>query len=470
MRATGSRGRIHLAHRRAGSRAYKRYLDEMHGMPLQIDLDGHSARSTHRPRERLGYPTQKPIALARTHHLRVLSARRPRSRLLHRLGTTAEAAERLGRRWIGIDNGKYAIHLARKRLIQLHGQPRPPEKAAVRLRRVRHCKNIERKEKPQRSPGPFNVRPFTVENMGVYQRAEQWQDFQTQRSRLPRRDDQGLRRRARRALAAPPRPQGQHLGPRRPARRPVSVGAGLEHRARGAAHRHQGRHHALGRLRHALGQREGRRSRRRPASPSRSASSRRSAIDEVRRRIELLSAPTRRADRVDGDPGVLRAALDRARRASVSGRTVELTLERCEVDIESFIASQRPMLKPITDGMTRGRAQEGRGRAASKWDGAREGAARSGSRKADDLAEVRRLLGRRLGLRPPRRRRTTSPSSRPTGRASACARRKGEIEPLVFTAEFKYAEPGHYRIAARVTDVFGNDGIATVAGRGEVMA
>src|SRR6185295_8776932 len=97
-------------------------------------------------------------------------------------GTTAEAAERLGRRWIGIDNGKYAIHLARKRLIQLHGQSRPPEKPAHDYVECKHCKNIERKEKPQRSPGPFQVRAFTVENMGVYQRAEQWQDFQTKRS------------------------------------------------------------------------------------------------------------------------------------------------------------------------------------------------------------------------------------------------------------------------------------------------
>lgn len=39
---------------------------------------------------------------------------------------------------------------------------------------------------------------------------------------------------------------------------------------------------------------------------------------------------------------------------------------------------------------------------------------------------------------------------------------KGETEPLVLTAEYKYEQPGHYQIAARVTDVFGNDGIATV--------
>jgi hypothetical protein len=36
------------------------------------------------------------------------------------------------------------------------------------------------------------------------------------------------------------------------------------------------------------------------------------------------------------------------------------------------------------------------------------------------------------------------------------------VEPLTFAAEFRYAEAGQYRIAARVTDVFGNDGLATV--------
>lgn len=33
---------------------------------------------------------------------------------------------------------------------------------------------------------------------------------------------------------------------------------------------------------------------------------------------------------------------------------------------------------------------------------------------------------------------------------------------LNFTAEFEYDEPGSYLLAARVADVFGNDGIATV--------
>ena len=33
---------------------------------------------------------------------------------------------------------------------------------------------------------------------------------------------------------------------------------------------------------------------------------------------------------------------------------------------------------------------------------------------------------------------------------------------MILTAENAYAQPGRYRVAARVTDVFGNDGIATV--------
>src|SRR5690606_19723582 len=66
---------------------------------------------------------------------------------------------------------------------QLHGQPRRAEKIRYEYVDCSHCSSVERKERPEKSPGPIHVQPFTVENMGVYQRAEQWQDFQTQRSR-----------------------------------------------------------------------------------------------------------------------------------------------------------------------------------------------------------------------------------------------------------------------------------------------
>jgi len=39
---------------------------------------------------------------------------------------------------------------------------------------------------------------------------------------------------------------------------------------------------------------------------------------------------------------------------------------------------------------------------------------------------------------------------------------KNASDDLAFTAERIYDDPGTFRVAARVTDVFGNDGIATV--------
>lgn len=158
------------------------YLSQMPGVPIQsvwTDVAPVNAQAL----ERLGYPTQKPVALIE----RILGASCPPGGLVLDCfigsGTTCEAAERSGRRWIGIDNGKYGIHLARKRLIMLHGQERVPEKAQHDYVECKACKNVERKERKQRSPGRYQVNPFTVENMGVYQRAGEWQDFQTQRSR-----------------------------------------------------------------------------------------------------------------------------------------------------------------------------------------------------------------------------------------------------------------------------------------------
>jgi DNA modification methylase len=161
---------------------HKRFLDEMPGIPIQdvwSDVNPINSQAL----EALGYPTQKPIALLE----RIIALSCPPAGIVLDCfagsGSTAEAAERLGRRWICIDNGKYAVHLARKRLIQLHGQPRPPEIARSYVA-CEHCGNVERKErKAKEKLAPFQVQAFTVENMGVYQRAEKWQDFQTQRSR-----------------------------------------------------------------------------------------------------------------------------------------------------------------------------------------------------------------------------------------------------------------------------------------------
>jgi DNA modification methylase len=94
---------------------YKRYLDEMPGLPLQdvwTDIDPINSQAA----ERLGYPTQKPVALLE----RILrSSSKPGDLVLDPFcgcGTTVEAAQRLGRRWIGIDVTHIAVSVLRRRL------------------------------------------------------------------------------------------------------------------------------------------------------------------------------------------------------------------------------------------------------------------------------------------------------------------------------------------------------------------
>ena len=67
--------------------------------------------------ERLGYPTQKPEALLE----RIIKASSNEGDLVADFfcgsGTTAAVAEKLGRKWITTDLGRFSIHTARKRLI-----------------------------------------------------------------------------------------------------------------------------------------------------------------------------------------------------------------------------------------------------------------------------------------------------------------------------------------------------------------
>lgn len=72
--------------------------------------------------ERIGYPTQKPEALLE----RILKASSNEGDLVADFfcgsGTTAAVAEKLGRKWIATDLGKFAIHTTRKRMIGVQRQ------------------------------------------------------------------------------------------------------------------------------------------------------------------------------------------------------------------------------------------------------------------------------------------------------------------------------------------------------------
>jgi adenine-specific DNA-methyltransferase len=116
----------------------KRYLDEGRGRPLGdvwTDIPPINSQAI----ERLGYDTQKPEALL----ARILELVTKPGDLVADVfcgsGTTAAVAEKLGRRWIACDLGRFAIHTTRKRLLN-----------------IRDC------------------RPFDIKNLGAYER-QRWQ-------------------------------------------------------------------------------------------------------------------------------------------------------------------------------------------------------------------------------------------------------------------------------------------------------
>lgn len=99
----------------------KQYLDETEGTVIQTiwdDLPGVNPISP----ELVGYPTQKSEALLD----RIVRASSNPGDLVADFfcgsGTTAAVAEKLGRKWIVADLGKFAIHTTRKRMIGVQRQ------------------------------------------------------------------------------------------------------------------------------------------------------------------------------------------------------------------------------------------------------------------------------------------------------------------------------------------------------------
>ena len=105
----------------AGKPAVKRYLDEMPGHPIG-DIWTDIPPINPMAKERLGYKTQKPVALL----TRIIKASSHKGDLVFDpfcgCGTTIEAAEKLGRRWLGIDITHHAIALIIKRLSDAFGK------------------------------------------------------------------------------------------------------------------------------------------------------------------------------------------------------------------------------------------------------------------------------------------------------------------------------------------------------------
>ena len=130
-------GRIYMT--KNGKKQLIRYLDELEGLTVG-ELWDDIFPINQVGNERLNYPTQKPQALLE----RIIKASSSEGDLVLDCfcgsGTTAATAEKLGRRWITCDLGRFAIHTARKRLLSIN-----------------------------------NVQPFIVQNLGKYER-QAWQD------------------------------------------------------------------------------------------------------------------------------------------------------------------------------------------------------------------------------------------------------------------------------------------------------
>jgi len=118
MRQFAHEGR--LRHTFDGMPEYKRYLDEMPGVPLQ-DLWTDITPIIAGTAERLGYPTQKPEPLME----RIIQASSNEGDLVLDpfcgCGTTIAAAQKLKRRWIGIDITHLAVGLIKHRLETAYG-------------------------------------------------------------------------------------------------------------------------------------------------------------------------------------------------------------------------------------------------------------------------------------------------------------------------------------------------------------
>lgn len=134
-----------LYYSRTGYARQKLYLDEAKGVPVQ-DLWNDIASLSGAMQERLGYPTQKPLALLE----RIIAASSNEGDVVLDpfcgCGTAVHAAQKLGRHWIGIDVTHLAVGLIEKRMseafpgleFEVKGRPQSLKSAEDLAKRDKH--------------------------------------------------------------------------------------------------------------------------------------------------------------------------------------------------------------------------------------------------------------------------------------------------------------------------------------------
>ncbi len=162
MEQFDAEGRLEFPKKPGGRIQRRQFLDEWEGYPIQnLWTDIYQINPV--AKERLDFPTQKPESLLERI---LLTSSRPGDLVADFFcgsGTTLAVAERLGRRWIGADLGRFAIHTTRKRLLDLRVKDEE--------------RGIER-----------GCRPFELLNLGRYER-KYWQGLTF--GNEPRSDEEG---------------------------------------------------------------------------------------------------------------------------------------------------------------------------------------------------------------------------------------------------------------------------------------
>lgn len=361
--------------------------------------------------EKTGFPTQKPLELL----TRIIKSSCPQGGLVLDAfvgsGTTCVAAEMLGNNWIGIDNSKFGIHTARKRLIELNG-----------------------KLKGKKGEGLYKVRPFTVENMGYYQRGVKWDSIQVSNQADAYRQAiielfGGEYAPYSKLLHGKKRGAWVHIGPLSTPLVIEQVLAVAEEvketefkkcyvlSADFTAHLNQAVEQAKEKFDVQI------MTRIIPAS----------AIEEVKKRLDLLRQGIKEPEQVNDMPNIaFFAPLAIKIHCVVDSKEVMVELSGLEVDAESFLESQKPERR---EELKKWLEQEKSWQSfvdfwAVDWDYADLMDANKEPIFENEWQSFRKRNGKKSEL-------------------------------LVFKAFYTYEKPGEYIIAVKVTDVFGNDGIIT---------
>jgi DNA modification methylase len=155
-----------IVFRSTGMPVYKRYLDEMPGVPLQdiwTDIRLHAGS-----KERVGYPTQKPVPLLE----RIIRASSESDDIVLDAfcgcGTALVAAQNLGRRWVGIDISPTACGVMSERL-----------KKECGLTEGEHFSlcNMPKTEEVLRKVPPFEFQNWAVVRLGGVQNRTKVKDM-----------------------------------------------------------------------------------------------------------------------------------------------------------------------------------------------------------------------------------------------------------------------------------------------------